>query len=463
MKLRKYDAEKARVEGATALPGFERSGFEQSGRKQLIVIGAALLTVAILVSMLVSYSVLLLAYSIFIIFILLIYLVIWTDGAADMPEPDGSYYKKWPTVTLVIPSYNSRHTIFECIKACQAIRYPNKVEILVVDDGSTDGSTEQIAKIKGIRLLRKEKNAGKGAALNMAIRQAKGEIIGCVDSDTYASPDTLIRAVPQFVEDEKTGAVVLFINAAAPSNLLQRIQELEYWVSFGFYFKTVAFISALHVTPGPMALYRRAVFEQLGGFDEHNIAEDMEIALRMHRHGWKVKTCHGAPVYTEVPATWKSLYRQRLRWFRGGLHNVFKYSDMFLNPRYGSLGLFVLPMVLASGLFAALFVFWTALDMGRNLFNWVMPWVANYAAVLPIALRLPPLDPLMFSSALIVGVIPAIIWAFFLYSGFSISHQKMKLEHVFPALVLMFLYPFFLGYAFLMAYVYELSGKSYKW
>ncbi len=462
MELRTYDADTGLIDGSIAPEGFERSGLDVQGRKALIIIGAAVLAIAILVALLVSYHVLLLVYTIYMILTMMIYLTLWADGASDVSEPHQPV-KHWPPVSVVIPSYNAGHTIFECVEACKAMRYKGKKEIIVVDDGSSDGSFEKLKHVSGITLLHKEKNEGKGAALNMAIRLANGELVACVDSDTYPEVHALERSVPFFTDDPKLGALVFFICAANAKTLVQRVQELEYWVSFGFYFKTISFIKALHITPGPMAMYRRGVFIHLGGFDEKNIAEDMEIALRLRRHGWGITTCHSAKVYTEVPTSIKALYRQRLRWFRGGIFNLFKYTDMFLNPRFGSLGLFTLPMMLTTGLFAALFTFWTLSEWGRDILSVITPAMSNWQAVLPGLMQPPPLDPLLISSAIFVGLVPAVIWAFFLWSGFEIAGVKPKRAHLLPALILMTCYPLFLGVGFLSAYAHELSGRGYKW
>ncbi len=455
-------AESLLLDGSTALPGFARSPFSMEGRKQLVFTGIGLLFLIIVAFLLVPYQILLLVYSIYAILLLTTYLTIWMEGADEMREPDVRI-KKWPSVSIIIPSFNAGHTIFECLEHVKRIRYKGSVEVLVVDDGSTDGSAARLRRMSGIKFFSITRNVSKASALNYGIARAKGDIIACVDSDTYANADVLERTIPYFEQDKKIGSVVLFINAAHPRNLLQRVQELEYWVSFGFYFKTVDFVDGLHVTPGPMAIYRREVFDQLGGLDEHNITEDLEIGLRMRQAGWKIKACHAAMVYTEVPATLVNIFNQRVRWFRGGLMNILRYNHLFLNPRFGSLGMFTMPMVLTSGLFAAVFTVWTILNWARGAATAALPVIANVTAFLPVALRGPPPDPLLINSVALVAVIPVFIWCFFLYSGFRIAGVKPDVYHLVPALILLFLYPALLGITFLVAYAYELSGRGYRW
>ncbi len=461
--MKRFRPDKPRhADSSTSLPGFKRSPFRMEGRKQLVFTGLGLLFLVVVAFINIPYQILLLLYSIYAILLLMTYLTIWMDGADEMGEPDVKM-KKWPSVSIVIPSFNAGHTIFECLKHVQRIRYPGKLEVRVVDDGSTDGSSAALAKMKGIRFFSITRNVSKSSAVNYGIARAKGEIIATVDSDTYANADVLERAVPYFEQDKKIGSVVLFINAAHPRNLLQRLQELEYWVSFGFYFKTVDFVDGLHVTPGPMAIYRREVFDELGGLDETNITEDLEIGLRMRQAGWRIKACHAAIVYTEVPSNLLNLYKQRLRWFRGGLMNILRYNHLFLNPRFGSLGMFTMPMVLTSGLFAAVFTVWTVLNWGRGAATAALPALSNLTAFLPVAMRGPPPDPLLINSVALVAIIPVLIWCFFLYSGFRIAEVRPGLRHVLPALILLFIYPAFLGVTFLAAYASELSGRGYRW
>ncbi len=462
MQLKHYDADSGQLEGAIAKKGFERSGVSIPARKGMAIAGLVILAVAVMAALLVSYQTIFLIYSIYTIFIFMAYLVLWTDGAWEEKEPKIEM-KVWPHVTLIIPSFNSGHTIFKCVESCKKLEYSGTYDIMVIDDGSTDGSFEKLQGLEGIAVIRKEKNEGKSAALNSGIVRAKGEIVACIDSDTYPTPKTLEKAVKYFAEDPKVGASVLFINTTHPNNFIQAVQEIEYWISFGFFFKTVASIDGLYVTPGPMALYRKKMFEELGGFDEKNLTEDMEIALRMQRHGWKIRTCHSAVVHTEVPSTIPSLYRQRLRWFRGGIMNMLKYIDMLLNPKYGNFGLFVLPTTLGAGFFAALFMLWSIFNYGRALMNYVSPWIGKPDVAADALMLAPKIDPFLLDSAMLFGFISLVMWGYFVYKSFHISHAKMEKRHILPLLGMLYLYPIFTGLTFLSAYVHEFSARKYKW
>jgi len=400
-------------------------------------------------------------FGILSIFISCSYLVMWHDGAKEEPyvkEPD-----KWPHVTIIIPSFNTKATVFDCINSCKELEYQGKYDILVVDDGSTDGSFEMLQKVGGIGLLRNKKNMGKASAVNFALQHAKGEIVACIDSDSYPRKDALRKAVKHFYENDKIASVVVFVCVKNPRTLLQRIQEIEYWISFGFFFRTIASIDGLYVTPGPTAFYRKDVLLKLGGFDTQNLTEDMEIALRMQKHGYKIRACHETVVLTEVPSSLRALYRQRLRWYRGGVMNILKYIELFFNPKYGDFGLFILPTTLGSGFFAALFMAWTLLLLSKNFYNWVAPFVYSVDGGTAAAVSSLSSGALLFQSAWILGVFSLAIWFYFLTKSFEISHITPKPRHILPLIFLLFVYPFFIGVIFLFGYAYELFGAKYSW
>src|SRR3989344_1610361 len=150
---------------------------------------------------------------------------------------------KWPFVSIVIPNYNGAKTIAQCVNSCIEMEYRGKKEIIVVDDGSTDSSKDELQKIKGIKIIFKKKNAGKAAALNDGIKIAKGEYVAAIDSDTFPTKIALVKMIPKF--GDNVAAVTGLVRAYKPTTFIEKIQEVEYLISFGFFQTVLAEINGI--------------------------------------------------------------------------------------------------------------------------------------------------------------------------------------------------------------------------
>jgi cellulose synthase/poly-beta-1,6-N-acetylglucosamine synthase-like glycosyltransferase len=111
-------------------------------------------------------------------------------------------------------------------------------------------------------------------------------------------------------------------------------------------------LNCVHVAPGPFSIYRKKILEEVGGFDEDNLTEDMEVTLRIQRKHYKIKQLLDVVVYTNAPKNIKGFYKQRDRWHKGTFLNLLKYRDMLLNKRYGDFGILQLPSIFISGFLA---------------------------------------------------------------------------------------------------------------
>src|SRR5262249_19644405 len=157
-------------------------------------------------------------------------------------------------------------------------------------------------------------------ALNLGLTHAEGEIIGCLDADSYVSPDALIEAAKLFEAEPQVMAVTPSMKVSRPRTLMELMQSVEY--TFGIFIKKIFDnLSAINVLPGPFSLYRKEVFAQVGGFRQAHNTEDMEMAFRMHAHGLIIANAHTAVVHTTAPATLRGLLKQRTRWSQGFLQN----------------------------------------------------------------------------------------------------------------------------------------------
>jgi len=256
----------------------------------------------------------------------------------------------YPAVTIVVPGWNEEKTIGKTVESILALNYPkDKLKLILVDDGSTDGTWEAMSKfssLPNIRLFRKE-NGGKYTALNLALEHTDTDFFGCLDADSFVDREALVRIMSYFAKDALAMAVVPSVIVHEPKNFIQTAQKAEY--NMGVYSKKIlGFLGAINVTPGPFTIFRKKVFDDLGPYKHAHNTEDMEIAYRMQRHGYKIDHCNDAFVHTNTPTTLRKLYRQRLRWNYGFLNNTIDYRDLIFKGKYGNFALFTLPVGLLS-------------------------------------------------------------------------------------------------------------------
>ncbi len=254
------------------------------------------------------------------------------------------------TVSIVIPAFNEEKSIARTIESALALDYPKeKLEIIVVDDGSRDKTYKIAKKFESkksprIRVFTKP-NGGKGSALNLGIRNSKSEIIVTMDADSFARPDSLRKMIGHFYND-RVMAVTPSMGVYKPSGFWERVQQIEYYMGV-FLRKSFASMNAIHITPGAFSAYRRNFFVKHGGYDEKNITEDLEIALRIQSHGYILENASKAAVYTLVPKNFKPLMVQRRRWYTGLIRNLWAYRRLF-GLKKGPLGVVVLPVAIST-------------------------------------------------------------------------------------------------------------------
>lgn len=256
-----------------------------------------------------------------------------------------------PSVAIIVPCWNEESTVAATCNSLLALDYPKeKLEIILVDDGSTDTTRnimESFEKNKQIRILHKE-NGGKHTALNAGIALTKAELVGCLDADSFVEPDALREIITCF-NNPKVVATTAAMSVHKPKNIIQHMQNADY--SFGIIIRhTFASVNGLYVTPGPFSFYRRELIEKLGGFRYGNQVEDMEMALRIQRTGdYIIENAPHARVYTKTPLTISDLIKQRTRWISGFLRNMLgEYRCLIGSYKHGALGMIVLPTALLS-------------------------------------------------------------------------------------------------------------------
>ncbi len=286
----------------------------------------------------------------------------------------------FPKVSLVISAWNEEKTIADSIKSLNKIDYPkDKIEIVIVNDGSKDNTSKIVRQNlqDNIIFIDNKVNKGKAACLNQGILKATGELVACMDADSEVSPDAIKKLIPYF-DDKKMGAVTVAVRVKNPKNFLEKILDIEYIIGLSLSLKALSFLNAVHVTPGPFSIYSRDALIKIGMFDATNMTEDLEIAYRFQKHGYKIDNCTTTKVWTITPNTFKSLYKQRKRWYTGALITLKQHKDVIFNKERGTFG-FVVPytyILIALGLF--LFYYAAGLSLYNMYKTVTYYWLTNF-------------------------------------------------------------------------------------
>ncbi len=249
-------------------------------------------------------------------------------------------------VTVIVPAYNEENVIVPTVEGILASDYRN-MEVIIVNDGSKD-NTLKVAQRRfdaepRVRII-DIANGGKANALNVAIAQAKGDIVVALDADTQFEPDAIARLVRWF-DDESVGAVAGNAKVGNRINMVTRWQALEYISAQNLERRALAALDTLTVVPGAIGAWRRSALEALGGFGGDTLAEDQDLTIAMQKAGHRVLFDSSAIAWTEAPATFSGLQKQRFRWSYGTLQCLWKHRDATFHPRYGALGMIALPQV----------------------------------------------------------------------------------------------------------------------
>lgn len=258
-----------------------------------------------------------------------------------------------PPVSILMPAYNEEDVVDRAIQSALNVDYSN-LNVIFVDDGSTDRTLEKARKYsdrEGIKIIEHETNQGKGEALNTALENADSEYTIVQDADSQIEGDVIRKGVNKLNADEDTGAVMTSIRPLEAETFVQKMQIIEYTLT-NFYRNLMSHIKILDMAPGAYSMYRTQHIKELGGFDEDNLTEDLELAWRIKKDGKSIEMAFHESAKTEFPATFRQLYGQRVRWARGFISNAWEKRDMFFNDEYGWFGKFQLPSQLILPIFS---------------------------------------------------------------------------------------------------------------
>ncbi|MER5797086.1 MULTISPECIES: glycosyltransferase [Streptomyces] len=252
-------------------------------------------------------------------------------GPAPVTEP----------VSVLVPAYNEAKCIENTVRSLMASEHP--VEVLVVDDGSSDGTARIVEDLllPNVRVVRQH-NAGKPAALNRGLANARHDIVVMMDGDTVFEPATVRELVQPFA-DPSVGAVAGNAKVGNRDSLIGAWQHIEYVMGFNLDRRMYDILGCMPTIPGAVGAFRRSALERVGGMSDDTLAEDTDITMALHRDGWRVVYAEKARAWTEAPESVQQLWSQRYRWSYGTMQAIWKHRRALVergpSGRFGRVGL----------------------------------------------------------------------------------------------------------------------------
>ncbi len=352
-------------------------------------------------------------------------------------DEDVPVLSEFPSVAVIVPAWNESKTVHGTILSLLNLDYPkDKLEVIVVDDGSTDDTWQEMLKYKDhpqVRIFQKE-NGGKHTAVNFGIDSINADFISCLDADSFVAPDALKRMINVFQRKPEVMAVAPSLIVNKPKNIIQNAQRVEYNMST-YNKRMLAYLGAIHVTPGPFSVFRKEVFQKIGKFRKAHNTEDQEIAYRMQENHMKIDHCHTAYVYTSSPDTVKKLYVQRLRWIYGFIQNTIDYRRLIFKTKYGNFSFFTLP----SGIISIVAVVYLSFSLLYNLVIFIIQ-KSTEISIKGFNLSFSPHFDWFFINTKTIIFISAILYGMIIFSilvGTKLSKQKGGFNwHIIPYLLI---------------------------
>lgn len=225
-----------------------------------------------------------------------------------------------PAVSILVAAYNEQDRILETIESIEKQNYQGKLEVIVVNDGSTDRTGKQLASISRpwLHVINLERNGGKAAALNRALAVAAHPLVITVDGDSYLYKDALQNLVLRFLNDPPSTAAVAGAVLVRNSrhNLVTKMQEWDYFHGISAVKRLQSLYQGTLVAQGAFSIYQADVLREVGGW-KNTVGEDIVMTWAILERGYRVGFAENACLFTNAPETWRQFIRQRQRWSRG--------------------------------------------------------------------------------------------------------------------------------------------------
>ncbi len=256
------------------------------------------------------------------------------------------FKNKLPSITVLIAAYNEEDSIQETIRGLRNQRYPGRFEVIMIDDGSTDGTINKALKLtkylEGFSIL-KANHGGKANALNLGIKHVKTHIVVTIDADTFLHPEALKRIVTRFIQSPlKTIAVAgtIFVKNSR-KNFFAKMQEWDYFCAIASVKRQQGLYQGTLVAQGAFSAFVTEAIRDVGGWPDV-LGEDIVLTWALIKKGYLIGFEPTALGFTVVPTELRKFVRQRERWARGMIEGLKRHGDIvFKRPGIPSFFIFI--------------------------------------------------------------------------------------------------------------------------
>lgn len=359
---------------------------------------------------------------------------------------------RYPPVSILVAAFQEEEAIAETLRSVRDVEYGGTIELIVVDDGSLDGTSAAVEYCKGalfaaspnvrLRLLRLEKNGGKARALNSGLELARHDLVVTIDADTHLERGSLTAIVERFLSYDRDIAAVAgaVLVGNAHGSLVAGAQEWDYFHGIAAVKRMQSMYGGTLVAQGAFSIYRRQALIDIGGWPD-TVGEDIVLTWSLLARGHRIGYAEDAIAWTRAPVTLKGLARQRTRWARGMIEALAHHKSLLFRPRMRTM-----------------FIWWNLLFISLDLTftlaflpGLVLALCGIYWLAGPVTLLVLPL------AALWNLVIFRIQTRMLKRAGIEMKRSRRG----FVAFVLA--YPLFMQPVSLWGYVAELSGRRKEW
>ncbi|MBI3026852.1 glycosyltransferase family 2 protein [Candidatus Woesearchaeota archaeon] len=381
--------------------------------------------------------------TIFLLVVLSYYVLIFIKARKHKAE------KKFNSITVLVPAHNEERYIGACIKSIKNAEFNGTKKIIVINDGSTDKTEEEIKnEMDNLVTLINTSHKGKANAINKALKYVKSEIVVIVDADSTIDRYAL-------AELAKTMSSGRFAAATGVVKVKNRKLFFGMWLhieqTYNSLMRSVfSKINANIVTPGPLSIYRKSDLRDVGGFSDKGFSEDVDIAVRLIRKGHKIGFNEKAVAETNMPSTFKGFFKQRSRFAKGWI-NIFKKHlqintsviDVYSLP----LALFtyiqavIMGIITIYNILSGYFIYFYSKGMYLNIqvIMYFIDWLSIVGAIKWILSIIHGTTPLTFITAISL-IIFLLSYPLYLVAIIKLD-KKIDIWHFIP---LFFMFPFWL-------------------